>query len=91
MLDNGFENAIEIGQNIIIPEADHGITVLGQYCCANPICSPLCMLAAIKLDDEIGFPTGEVGDVRADRKLPREFGPIAGQQLPHLALFRRGV
>jgi hypothetical protein len=48
------------------------------------------VLPAVDLNDELCLAAGEICDVRADRKLSREPGPIARQQMPDFAFLRGG-
>jgi hypothetical protein len=45
------------------------------------------VLPAIDFYHQLGSATGEIRDVRTDRQLSRELGPIAGEQFPNLPLF----
>jgi hypothetical protein len=69
-----FEHAIRIGQNIIVPESKHSISLVFEKFCSTRIgLGLLAMLSSIQFNDEHGFRADEIGDEGADGKLPPEF------------------
>jgi hypothetical protein len=72
-LEDCLHHRICARQDIVIPEAQNlkplllkeGITSRVVRCGLN-------MLAAVDLDDQLGFEAGEICDVRTDRNLPPE-------------------
>jgi hypothetical protein len=57
------------------PEAENGIAKRTHDFIAPAIVWTIGMLAAVKLDDEPFFPASKIGEIRPNRKLPREFVP----------------
>src|SRR5690349_12430697 len=70
---DGFENAIDVLRDVIVPEAKHAIAFRLKPARSLLIAfrdRPLGVLRAIDLDDQPCRHAGEVGDVAADRYLP---------------------
>ena len=82
------QEAIDIVQNLMVPEAQHRVALALEILRAASICLAFGLpgvLAAVELDHQAGFGTEEVGDVGADLVLASELGalelPVA-QPLP---------
>jgi hypothetical protein len=73
---DGFQNAIYIFKNIVVPEMQHAITVISQPSVAHSIAFVDRMLAAVEFDDQPLLATNEIDDIRSDRFLPDKF--VAG-------------
>jgi hypothetical protein len=70
---NLLQHAIGVLNNVIIPKSQNEITLRFQH--RSPIlitCLLLVMLSAIKLDDELGVSTAEVGNEAINRHLSLE-------------------
>jgi len=70
---NGFQNARDIAQDLIIPETQNSIFVTGEPLIADHVMPVVGVLAAIHLNDEAGFAANEIDGVWADRFLPNKF------------------
>ena len=67
------EHRIDLGQRVVVPEAQDAVARLLEPSSASSILVlGLDVLAAVELDDEPPFGTGEVRDVRADGMLAAE-------------------
>ena len=77
--------------HVAVPHPKHGPAFAPKPLIASHIALGFGMLAAVDLDHQLCVTAGEVDHIRPDRQLPRELGPIAGQELSDLSLFRRGV
>jgi|UPI00077BD116 hypothetical protein len=70
---NGFDDALQVTQNIVVPEADHPPALGFEIARAGFIISGLgIVLTAIDFNDQLFRSGGEVGDIRADGYLPVE-------------------
>jgi hypothetical protein len=58
-----FKNTVHIFQNIMIPETQDAIVVLGQPSIADAIHFAVSVLSAIDLNNHTRFPTDEIDDV----------------------------
>jgi hypothetical protein len=67
---NRFKSSLSIFEHIIVPKAQHTITVVVQPSIPNFIACVLAMLPAIDFDDKAVFPTDEIDNVRSDRLPP---------------------
>ena len=64
-------NAIGIGQNIVVPESNDTKAVFRQFSAARCVRLPApVMLAAIEFNGKVVRPTNKIDDVFADRVLP---------------------
>jgi hypothetical protein len=68
-LTDHIEHPLDIPKHIVIPKSQHTVTVRFEILRAPPIAHALCMLAAVDFDDDAGLVTGEVREVRTDRRL----------------------
>jgi hypothetical protein len=73
LVADGFENAFNVRQHFVVPEAEESIAECLDNFRARCVDFRR-MLSAIEFDREVRVAAGEVGDVRAYRKLPDEFG-----------------
>jgi hypothetical protein len=85
-------DAIEIGHDVIIGEADDLISGGGQHCVADFVARGGFvgeMGVAVDLDGELGMVAGEVEDIGAQRDLPAEMetqGTKLAEKLPETTL-----
>jgi hypothetical protein len=69
-----FEDAIEIVEHVIVPEAKHTISAVGEFQGAAIVCGLAeRMLAAVELDGELCSRTRKIDDAAADRMLASKF------------------
>jgi hypothetical protein len=68
-----FQNAGDIAQDIVVPEAQNPIVMIGKPLVAHHVMPVVSMLPTIHLNDETGFTANKVDGVRADRFLPNKF------------------
>lgn len=69
-LANGFQNTVEVIENLAVPRSDHAIAVAREFCAALLIRKhSISMLPTIKFDNELACRTREIGDAAADRML----------------------
>jgi hypothetical protein len=66
---NDRENAGYVFQNVVVPEPQHTITIRFEISCTRLVRRTAGMLTAIDLDDNSYLMTGEVGEVRTNRRL----------------------
>jgi hypothetical protein len=82
-------DAIEIRQNVIVPEAQNGEAFTAEPVVAGGIGSLSRMLTTVNFDHNSLLEGQEVRDIAAERNLPPELGagesPVA-KQVPELAL-----
>ena len=71
-LPDFLKHASGVCQDVVVPEADHRVTVRFDQLRARRIGCAVSMLPAVQLDHQPRLPTGEVGDVRTDRELADE-------------------
>jgi hypothetical protein len=69
------EHALWIRVQLVVPDPQNGPPLLSKESIPPNIPLALRMLAPVQLDNELRLATREIGDVRSDRQLPREFGP----------------
>jgi hypothetical protein len=88
------EHALDIGQHVVIPESQHGVTMLGED--RGPACISCRVggvLSTIDLDDEFELVASKIGEVRPDANLPAEMcarPAKAMAQMPPKALLGLG-
>ena len=70
------QDAVHIGQNLVVPEADHSPALAFEPDSAFEVLWIVRVLPAIELDDYLSFDAGEIGDVPSDRMLATEFEPV---------------
>lgn len=69
-----FHDALRIGEDVIVPEAQDGEALrLQKFGAAGVIGCRFRMLAAIHLDHQLRSETEEIGEIGADRNLPPPF------------------
>jgi hypothetical protein len=76
MPGNGFEQAIEIAQDLLVPETHYPIPLafeVGRARLIGIYVGLLAMLAAVQFDDKPCLKTEEIGNVSTNRMLPSEF------------------
>src|SRR5690606_17131199 len=66
-------DALGIGGEVGIPDADCGEALLGERGVAMFVGRAVCVLAAVELDDQAAGIADEIGDEGADRDLAAEF------------------
>ena len=71
-LGNGLNNAVGIGKNIDVPEADKTIPVKLDDARSHGVIVAGGVLTAVNFDHEFRRPAYEVGDIALDRVLPGE-------------------
>lgn len=79
------EHLVRAHQHIIVPEPQHLIAKLMQPLRPCNVTRGIEVLTAIDFDDQLGFETGEIHDVRTDRKLtpkPKTSKLPAPQMMP---------
>jgi hypothetical protein len=79
MPGNSFAHAIDVGQNLLVPEAQHSIVLALKILRPAFIALPfafIAMLVSVKLDNEPCIGTEEICDERTNRVLPPEFGAV---------------
>ena len=92
---NGFHDAIDIAEHVVVPEAEHAVALRFQECgSCLIITNRLPMLAAINLDHQPHRSRDKVADEGPDHDLTVE--PDAAElaiadHTPKLSLGRRGV
>jgi len=84
-------DAFGILVHFVVPEADHGPSILREELRALLVIGGVYMLAAIDFDDQLRLTAGEIGGLRIDRELACEFGAIARQQMPNDSFLRRRI
>ena len=97
---NGFEDAIGVAHDFVVPESDHAVSVGFEGRTPSRIGLDR-MLSAIAFNDDPQAAAGKVNHVTANRKLPRELhthlpaaqvGPQHTFRIRHLApQFARGA
>jgi hypothetical protein len=65
-------NSIGIGQDIVVPEAQHAKALRSQACVASLIGWRFPMLSAVRFNNQSRFKAGKVDDVVVDWYLPPE-------------------
>jgi hypothetical protein len=86
------QHAIEVGQNLVVPEAQDDVAHRFEYGCAVGIAGSRlrqAMLAAIEFNHDVMLETGEVDNEAPDRHLPLELQLVllpAAQRRPKPAL-----
>jgi hypothetical protein len=85
-MHDSLEDAIGIFVELIVPDAEDRPAFLRKERVAPLVVLRLCMLASVELDDQLGLSAGEVGEVWAYGKLPREFRAQARDHPPELSL-----
>ena len=75
LIQKRFENAFEIGEDIIVPESDHAVAATFQVGGPRRV-SLGRMLSSVDFDDEATLMADEVGDIGANRHLSAEFQTI---------------
>jgi hypothetical protein len=90
------QDAINVRQHVIVPEAQHTVAVSFETPCARFVFRRLpLVLAAVDLDDQLRSMTCEVRDARPDRNLPAEMRTVQRQTMakvpPQLAFGLRGL
>jgi hypothetical protein len=75
---DGHQNAIDILQNVVVPETENSVPARVEEPSSYGI-PRFRMLATIRFDDELGINAKKIGDVRSDRRLPTKLQPV---QLP---------
>jgi hypothetical protein len=68
----GFKNTVDVAQDIVVPKAQHMVTVIPEPTVANGIASVRGVLTAIDLDDQTTLAAHEVYGVRTNRFLANE-------------------
>jgi hypothetical protein len=68
-------HAIEIAENLIVPDANDSVAKGSKVSVAAPIGFAIGVLTAVDLDDETLLAAHEVGVTRSKRLLAREFQP----------------
>jgi hypothetical protein len=92
ILADRLDDAIGVGQHVVVPEAKNAITVpLDDRGWRGIACG--IVLPAVQLDSQSGGTTCEVGDVGIDLKLTDEFLPLkpAGAEVGPEAFFGFGL
>jgi len=67
-------DAFKVAQNIVVPKAQHAISVAFQIGSSADVSNAISMLPAIHLDDQTRLMTHKVGDEMSDRLLATKFG-----------------
>ena len=76
-MENGFENALEIAQNVVIPKTNDVVSAFFQHRSAFTIRGgALGMLTTVNLDDQFPIQRGEVDNKSGKRDLSPEFDSI---------------
>jgi hypothetical protein len=77
LLENGFENTLEIVQNVVIPKTNDVISAFFQRQRTFAVRSgALRMLATVNFDNQFPIQSNEVDDKSCKRNLPLEFDSI---------------
>ena len=74
-----FENALDIAENIVVPNPNCPVPRVAHRLIALGVCSIARMLAAMDLDHEMPLAAYKVREIRSDRLLTHEF---TSHQLP---------
>jgi hypothetical protein len=69
---NDLQNAVHVFQNVVIPEPQDTVVVLGQPSIADTICFAVSVLSAIHLYNHPRFPADKIDHVGTDRLLANE-------------------
>jgi hypothetical protein len=80
------QDAVRIFVQFVIPDPKDRPAFASKELVASPVPLGLGMRAAAELHNQPSLPAGEVGEVRANRKLPSEFRAQAGDHGPKPAL-----
>src|SRR4051794_10708121 len=68
---NGFQHAVDVGQHLVVPEAQHAITMRLKQRGALKVRTHINrVLASIDLDHQLSFVAYEIRNVSADLNLP---------------------
>lgn len=81
---DGFDNRWHGCEDVNIPETCDRPALCSHEFIANGVAPTIYMLATIDLDNQTSLPTGKIGEIGTDRKLPNEFETIQ----PSIAKFR---
>jgi hypothetical protein len=79
LMPDRLENAVEVSEDLAVPEPHHAITVVLEELRAHRIVRNrafLCMLTAIQLNNQPSLGATEVNDVRTFRNLSLELPAI---------------
>jgi hypothetical protein len=74
-LVEGLEHAVEVADDVVVPEAEYSVIQGGQGCSAFLI-DALVVLTAVDLDDKIRVSTQKIDDVGSYRDLTPELEPV---------------
>jgi hypothetical protein len=74
-LDDRGEDAVEITKHVVVPESNYAKALTAQVSRSRGV-SFGSVLPAVGFDDQSAFQAAEIRDIRANRPLPTEFGPI---------------
>jgi hypothetical protein len=70
---NALKNAISVREDLVVPEPQHSVALSFEEVGPHGVRTPLKrVLAAVKLDDELGFGAAEIRDEGADGMLSPE-------------------
>jgi hypothetical protein len=73
-VENGLDDTIGVRQHVVVPEAKHEVTQPFQgQSSLRVLLDTLCMLPAVKFDDDPCIGANEVDDEPINRRLPSEF------------------
>lgn len=86
-----FKYTFRVFIELVVPDSEDSPPFLLQEVIAFLVALAFRVLATVEFNDQPGLPPGEIGIVRADRQLAREFGPQARQHSPKLALMSGGI
>ena len=85
------QDAVGVGQYVVVPKADHGVTVGFDDAGAIGVSCAFSVLAPVKLDDELHTAAGQIDHVAADPELARELhAELSAPQPRPQADFRLG-
>ena len=85
------KHALGVLIELIVPDAEDCPALRFKKAVALLISLRFIVLAAVEFDHQPGLPAREIGKVRADWQLAREFRPHSGQDSPQLPLMLGGI
>ena len=80
------EYTLRVAIQLVVPDTQDCPAFAPEEFVATPVGLGLGMLAAVQLDDQLGLPACEIGIIRSDRQLTREFRTQTRQYPPKFAL-----
>ena len=89
--NDGVEHGWHVCNDVNVPEASDGPALCRHEFVADCVTPADYMLATIDLDNQTAFPTGKIGEVGTDWKLPNEFETVQSSVAQLRPKFRFGI